>query len=259
MGAPAARIVTTNRDAYEIVSDVAAPLRKSSRRNAASLLSALMLLALLAGAAVVFALRPDIDLSVARLFYTAGGGFIGPSSPLIRILHRISYAAPLVILGGLGCLYAAGRLRLIPRHLAPRGRSVVFLVLSMALGPGLFVNGILKEVSHRPRPLQLREFGGGGAFRPFYRFDGTCATNCSFPSGEAAAAFWTVAPASLAPLPLRPVAIGAAILFGVATGGLRLAYGAHFLSDVIVAALLSVLIVVALRLLLLDRRRKPIR
>ena len=116
----------------------------------------------------------------------------------------------------------------------------------MALGPGLLVDG-MKDISHRPRPVQLREFGGTRDFRPFYQFDGACPRNCSFPSGEAAAAFWMLAPASLAPLPLRPAALGAALLFGLATGGLRMAFGGHFLSDVLLAGILTIGVALALR------------
>jgi membrane-associated PAP2 superfamily phosphatase len=42
-----------------------------------------------------------------------------------------------------------------------------------------------------------------------------------------------MAPAALAPLPFQAPCLAAAILFGLATGGLRMAAGAHFLSDVL--------------------------
>ena len=40
-----------------------------------------------------------------------------------------------------------------------------------------------------------------------------------------------VAPALVVPPPFRPLAIGAALLFGVGASALRLAFGGHFLSD----------------------------
>ena len=149
------------------------------------------------------------------------------------------------ILAGSVLFWLAGKFGFATRF-APRGRSIVWLSLSMALGPGLIVDG-LKDLSHRPRPVQVHEFGGTSDFRSFYRFDGACPRNCSFPSGEASAAFWTLAPASLAPLPLRPAAMGAALLFGLATGALRMAGGGHFLSDVLFAGILTIGIVFALR------------
>jgi membrane-associated phospholipid phosphatase len=124
----------------------------------------------------------------------------------------------------------------------------------MIIGPGLIVNLGFKDHAHRPRPVQTQEFGGHFQFRPWDRLDGACKKNCSFPSGESAEAFWMVAPASLAPPPLRGWAIGGALAFGVATSVLRIAYGGHFLSDTIVAGLLMLIIVQAARRLLFGDR-----
>ena len=90
----------------------------------------------------------------------------------------------------------------------PDGRAIFFLLASLALGPGLLVNGVLKENSHRPRPEQTVEFGGPWRFRPFDEFDGECRRNCSFVSGEVATSAWTLAPALLAPPPFRVLAVG---------------------------------------------------
>nr|WP_252393696.1 phosphatase PAP2 family protein [Candidatus Rhodoblastus alkanivorans] len=128
----------------------------------------------------------------------------------------------------------------------PGWRAIVFLVASLALGPGLLVNGVLKEVSHRPRPEQTLDFGGRWSFEPYDSFAGQCGHNCSFVSGEAATAAWTLAPALLAPPPARILAIAAALLFTLATGGLRMAFGGHYFSDVLFAALFTFVIVLAL-------------
>jgi len=75
-------------------------------------------------------------------------------------------------------------------------------------------------------------------------------------SGEVAEAFWLVAPASLAPPPMRAWTIGAALAFGALTALLRVAYGGHYLSDVLLAALLMLIVVQSARMLLY-RRREP--
>jgi membrane-associated PAP2 superfamily phosphatase len=205
--------------------------------------SAVLLLALVFLACAVLALAPQTDLAVARLFY-AGDHFVGDTAAG-RMARDLGRAIPFIILIGLSLLWLAGKFGLAARF-APRGRSIIWLLVSMALGPGLLVDG-MKDISHRPRPAQVQEFGGTQEFRPFYRFDGACPRNCSFPSGEASAAFWTLASASLAPLPLRPAALAAALLFGLATGGLRMAFGGHFLSDVLFAGILTIGVVLALR------------
>jgi lipid A 4'-phosphatase len=199
------------------------------------------LLLLLACASL--ALDANMDLAVARIFY-ADGRFIADAG-LGRAARMLARVTPFVLLAGLTFAWAIARLR--KSHFpAPSGRSLVWLLVSLALGPGLIVDG-LKDISHRPRPVQVTEFGGTQAFRPFYRFDGSCPRNCSFPSGETAAAFWTLAPASLAPPPVRPLAIGAAFLFGTSTAMLRMAFGGHFASDVIFAAIVTIAVLFGLQ------------
>src|SRR5579862_1083170 len=197
---------------------------------------------------VLLAFLPHFDLAIASGFYH-DGHFIadGYVASIARDTARI---LPFATLAVLSLLHLAGKRGWIDARLAPSARSIMFLVLSLALAPGLVVNVALKDHVHRPRPIQIREFGGSFDFQPYARWSGACPRNCSFPSGETAAAFWTAAPASLAPLPWRPVLVVAALLFGSGTGLLRMATGHHFLSDVMFAALITLAIILALRRLL---------
>ena len=72
---------------------------------------------------------------------------------------------------------------------------------------------------------------------------GDCARNCSFFSGEGATAFWTYAPAALAPPPWRPLAYVGGTVFGVATSVLRMAFGGHFFTDVAISGLVAFLVI----------------
>ena len=123
------------------------------------------------------------------------------------------------------------------------GRAAVFLILSYALGPGLLVNVALKDNWGRPRPVHITHFGGDKRFTAFWDFRGVCQRNCSFVSGEAASAAWTIAPAALAPSSWRPLAYGAALTFYIAIALLRIAVGAHFLSDIIFAGVITFLVI----------------
>ncbi|MGB6542419.1 MAG: PAP2 family protein, partial [Xanthobacteraceae bacterium] len=69
-----------------------------------------------------------------------------------------------------------------------------------------------------------------------------CAANCSFIAGEPSGAFWTLAPAALAPPQWRPLAYGAALVFGAGVGVLRMAAGAHFFTDVAFAGVFMFLV-----------------
>src|SRR5579863_643314 len=213
---------------------------------------ALFVLALaLAGVGLVFGLWPQLDLAATR-FVHEHGGFWGASAAA-RDARDILRLAPIWLLVLLGALWLARALKW-PRLAAPSAGAMIFLIASLTLGSGLIVNLGLKEHSHRPRPVHVREFGGEEAFRPWYRFDGACRKNCSFASGEAASGFWMVAPALLAPPPWRAAAIAAAIVYGVATSALRVAFGGHFLSDVLIGGLISALVAMALWRLYQRRR-----
>lgn len=192
-------------------------------------------------AAVVFVAWPGLDLSAAGLFAEADGHFWG-DTPVGRGFRRAFETLPFMILIGYAALYALRRFGGV-RLWAPNGAGLIVMAASLALGPGLLVNTVLKDHSHRPRPAQVDLFGGPDAFRPFYRFDGACIRNCSFVSGEGSTAFWTIAPALLVPLAYRAPAVAAALLFGALTGLLRMAFGGHFLSDTVFGALLTWLVI----------------
>ncbi len=199
-----------------------------------------------------FAAWPDVDLAVARKFFE-NAHFVG-QTPAGELFRRIFYDAPYVLLG---LLLLAGLARGLGwTRGGPDRRAILFLVASLALGPGLLVNGVLKEISHRPRPYQTSEFGGAWAFRAYEKFDGDCRRNCSFVSGEVATSAWTLAPALLAPPPFRVPAVAAALIFTAATAALRMAFGGHYLSDAALAALFTFLIVLSLHRWYLRRPQK---
>jgi membrane-associated phospholipid phosphatase len=130
------------------------------------------------------------------------------------------------------------------------------LLGSFLIGPGVTSNLLLKENWGRPRPNSVRQFAGTAEFQPWWHPSGACKRNCSFVSGEASQAFWAVAPASLAPPQVRPVALGAAIVFGTAVGSLRVVFGRHFVSDIVFAGIITIAIVFAFYRLLLDPIRR---
>jgi membrane-associated phospholipid phosphatase len=204
--------------------------------------------------ALAFAVAPALDLEAAYFFYVEGH-FAGAGLSA-RIFRNVLYFLPSTVLVTTAVLYVARRAGLdLPGWARPSGRSLAFLALSMALGPGLLVNVILKDHWHRPRPVQTIQFGGELTFRPWYRVDGGCARNCSFVSGETSAAAWLIGAASLAPPPLRLPAMGVAVAITVATGITRMAFGGHYLSDVTFAALFTLLMSQWLGWLLLRRTK----
>ena len=198
----------------------------------------------------VFAIWPGLDLAVAGLFWGPEG--FGGQSAAARFGRDFFRVTPFVVLAADVGLYLARRFGRRVAY-APSFRALVFLGLTMALGPGALVNLTLKDHWHRPRPIHTVEFGGSQEFRPWYRDDGACYHNCSFVSGEASTGFWMVAPAMLAPPPARGPAIAGALAFGVGASLLRLAAGAHYLSDVLLGGLFTLILVAIAHLALWPR------
>lgn len=202
----------------------------------------LLVLAFAGVCGAILALWPALDIRVAGLFFDPAGGFLLIWSPTLQFLRD---AAMWIV----AAMAAPAAMALGLRLLAPRRRpmmstrSALFLLTTLALGPGLIANVVLKDNWGRARPFYLSEFGGKDRFTPWWDPRGACDKNCSFVAGEASGAFWTLAPASLAPPPWRALAYGAALGFGAAVGLLRMALAGHFLSDVIFAgAIMFVLI-----------------
>lgn len=188
-------------------------------------------------ASLVFYLDPTIDLTVAQAFYEGQNRFIA-QTPVGETLRKLLYWIPTFVLVASVVLWGARRLGW-SRWRAPSGRGVLIMLISFALGPGVLVNTILKDHSHRPRPYQTINYGGEDAFRPFYAFDGDCTRNCSFVSGEGAASAWTLGPALLTPPNIRVAAVLAALVYAASAGLLRMAFGGHYLSDTIFAILFT--------------------
>jgi len=122
------------------------------------------------------------------------------------------------------------------------GRAAAFLTLSLLLGPGLLVNIILKDNWGRPRPGSVAELGGTHAYVHWWDRRGSCQNNCSFASGEAAAAAWMFGPAVLVPPHWRAAAMAGAAAFTVTMSALRIAAGGHFLTDVLFGALIALVV-----------------
>jgi lipid A 4'-phosphatase len=129
-----------------------------------------------------------------------------------------------------------------------------FMSMVYLLVPGFLVNFLFKQHWGRARPRDILEFGGSAHFTPPFTIADQCTGSCSFMSGETSAIFTVATLVIVLFLPgMRPrfhlVAFVIICLIAIVGAGLRVAFGGHFLSDVIFAALLSVAATLALYLL----------
>jgi membrane-associated PAP2 superfamily phosphatase len=210
--------------------------------------------------AALFAVYPSWDMRVAEwLFDPPSAEFPVAVSYEWNVVRRVANLVPYLLL--LPAVFTLLRKLVFPdERMAMAPSLALYLLGSFLIGPGLTSNVLLKENWGRPRPNGVQQFAGAAPFQPWWRPGGTCKRNCSFVSGEASQAFWTMAPASLAPPQVRPIALGGAVVFGTAVGSLRVVFGRHFVTDVVFAGLITLVVVVALyRLLLAPLRRNDAR
>ena len=186
-------------------------------------------------------LTPHNDLTLQRCFYTpnAPHAWSHEMDPLWRLLYDFGpWPALITGLASLAVL-VAGRWQ---PALARRRVQVLYLLLALALGPGLLVNIIFKNHWGRPRPRQVTELGGTWQYQTFTE-KGTGGRGFSFPCGHSSMGYYFVAfyflwrrrhPARAA------AALAAAAVFGTLIGTARMAAGGHFASDVAWSAVMSV-------------------
>jgi lipid A 4'-phosphatase len=176
------------------------------------------------------------DLAVSGFFYRPGQGFFLADEIIFVWLHKVAYYGARVF----GILLALVLLAALIRRKPLMGVSAkgwLFLLLGLLLGPGLVANTVFKDHWGRARPREIIEFGGAAHFSPALLPSDQCARNCSFVSGDGAFGFYLPAFAYVAPRPRtrRFFWVGAGL--GALFGFVRLAVGAHFLSDILFAAL----------------------
>lgn len=218
---------------------------------------ALSLLLLWLALLIVFHFNPQVDLWVSEAFFirvpcppgsAAGqvcGHFAYGKQTILEILRRVFFYLPsmsalvlVVIL--IGCLQHHGA-----TYDAVKTRRLSLLLLSLALGPYVLVNLLFKGFSGRPRPYQTDIFAGTMPFEPAGSFMGQCAANCSFISGEAAGAGWLICLIILVPPQLRLKLIPSLLAASFVTPAMRLAFGGHYLSDVMLGWLSAPVVVSA--------------
>jgi membrane-associated phospholipid phosphatase len=195
---------------------------------------------------------PGLDVAVASLFHHGAAGFPADRNGFLLDVRHAGMGVTRIVVVSLVVAFL-GKLFVPMLMRAVSSRNLLFLATSMALGPGILVNSILKEFWGRPRPRQISEFGGAMEFFPAWVPGGACATNCSFPSGEASSAMWLIALVFVVPERWRRGATIAVLAWALTISVNRMAFGAHFLSDVVIGWGLVATIVFVCRWAFLDK------
>ncbi len=187
-------------------------------------------LASIFAAYALFSANPELDLQVSYYFQFGEQRFILGSVPAVSIARRVMmygfavFYICVVVFGLMAWRNAKPVLHL-------QWHKWMFAGLCGLAGPTLLVNVILKANWGRARPLQTLELGGNLEFTSFWVWTDQCPANCSFVSGEVATAVMIPVSLALVSAKMRPTLYLAAILACAFDGYLRIAQGAHYLSD----------------------------
>lgn len=172
----------------------------------------------------------NIDLTISRLFYQMDNGFYLMDDRFFRFLYDIIPIMALIT----SILLVIVNIYYLIKKKNNLSKPFIYLLLALVIGPGLTVNLFFKEYIGRARPREIIEFSGDRAHSSAFLPSDQCKSNCSFPSGHAAMAFYYT---SLAFIYNNIYVWGLTLLFGCLVGIARIVQGGHFFSDVYFAAL----------------------
>jgi lipid A 4'-phosphatase len=204
-----------------------------------------------------FLAYPATDLPLTNYFYDfVTSTFPLRENPIIRGINKgTEYVAALIVLVP---LYLAAYNYFAQKNIVRiTPRVAVYIILCVAIGPGLLVNEVFKNNWGRARPVQIEEFGGTKKYSPPLTPSNQCPKNCSFTSGDASVGFVLVALAFLA-RKRRGLWIALAMSTGLLIGLVRIVQGAHFFSDVLYSGILVYGSARALHYLIIVRGSKQV-
>jgi membrane-associated PAP2 superfamily phosphatase len=182
----------------------------------------------------------NCDVTLQKMFFDAASNaaWSAGDAALWDLLYRATpiFTGALALWGLIGIMLGSW----FPRLCAWRLRGL-YLILCIALGPGLVVNIIFKDHWGRPRPRQVKEFGGRLDYLPPLA-KGVSGQGKSFPCGHCSVGFVLTAFYFLnrrRHLGRALTWLAAAVAAGLFLGAGRMAAGAHFASDVLWAGYLT--------------------
>lgn len=176
----------------------------------------------------------DWDLKLQRLFYQQDSPqpWYQKNYPLWSWLYHYGPIPAIIMTLIAVTLLIVGYFK--SNYLKFRKYSLLIL-LTLILGPGLIINGILKDHWGRPRPRQIQEFGGNWEFREIWQ-QGIPGKGKSFPCGHCSMGFIFIVLYFSFKQKNRIIARSSfafSLCYGALIGMARIAQGGHFLSDVL--------------------------
>lgn len=176
----------------------------------------------------------ELDLSIAQTFYKNNSWHLSKKQPWNFIYHYGTYPALIIGLCSILTLFGSFSIDKLTRY----RKEALYILLVLIIGPGLLVNSTFKDHWGRPRPREVKEFGGKWEFREVWE-PGVPGKGKSFPCGHCSMGFFLITIYFAYRNKNKFVKYGAiplALLHGGLMSFARMMQGGHFLSDTIWSA-----------------------
>lgn len=197
--------------------------------------------------------QTDLDVRVASFFYSLHSQepWLIDSVFWQGVYASAQWLSIAVVITGCGFVI----LGFLKKDFKKWRRYGLFMMLGIAIGPGLLINGVFKDHWGRPRPKAIVEFGGSEHYVPPLKFN-KAGDGKSFPCGHASAGFTLISlwfirrdmqPNQKTGFSLERIFLSLptyvplllALAWGSLLGWVRMKQGGHFLSDVLWSAFIT--------------------
>jgi len=184
--------------------------------------------------AVFLSIGSYIDVYFSSLFYFGNNQFLLQSYYDITIFVR-KVILPIIIayLFILPIFSIFLPLKQIYLRYEFKFRDIILLWSTGILNLGIVVNLFFKDIWGRARPGDILQLGGKENFTPWFQISDACNNNCSFVSGDAAVGFSVIV---FYFLTKKTLFVWLSLFFGLGIGLIRVMEGGHFVSDIVMAA-----------------------
>ena len=185
---------------------------------------------------VFLSIGSSIDIYLSSLFYYGNSQFLLQSYYNLTIFFR-KIILPLAIIYILILPIISIFLPTKKFYFGYRFKfaDIVFLWVSNIFNLLIIINFFLKNVWGRARPGDILQLGGKENFTAWYQISDSCSSNCSFVSGDASVGFSIIA---LYFLTKKEVFFWLSLFLGCSLGLIRIMEGGHFLSDIVMSAVI---------------------
>ena len=186
--------------------------------------------------AILLSFGSSFDIYLSSLFYLGDNQFLLQSPYYITIfIRKIILPSIMAYIYILPIFSFIAPLKKFYLKYEFKFRDVLFLWVIGIFNLGIVANLFFKNIWGRARPGDILQLGGKENFTPWIQISDACTSNCSFFSGDASVGFSLIA---LYFLTKRNIFFWLSLFFGFGIGLVRIMEGGHFVSDIVMAAMI---------------------